>query len=93
MTHPDPAAALNGVQAGNICDRCNGRIVTGDKAAAYCTYYKREGWTIRRVWCHSCGNRTINNETEGADEAVVEAIYWSGRLVSVATVDRSSPSC
>jgi len=89
MTRPSPAAALNGVQTGNICDRCNRGIRTGDKAVAYATCYDADGWVVRRVWCDDCGSTTIGLPTNGADEAVVEAVYWSGRLVGVTTVDRS----
>ena len=39
MTRPSPAAVLNGVQCGHICDRCNRGIETGDKAVVYATYY------------------------------------------------------
>ena len=92
MNRPSPAAALNGVQVGNICDRCNRGIRTGDKAVAYATYYERGGWTLRRIWCDGCGDRAISNGTDGADEVVVEAVYWQGRLVSVNAVDRSRPS-
>ena len=89
MTRPSPAAALNGVQVGNICDRCNRGIRTGDKAVAYATYYDADGWVIRRVWCDECGSTTIGLPTDGADEVVAEAVYWSGRLAGVITVDRS----
>lgn len=90
MTRPSPAAALNGVQTGHICDRCNRGIRTGDKAVAYATYYDGDGWVVRRVMC-DCGSRTIGLPTDGADEVIVEAVYWSGRLVGVTTVDRSHP--
>jgi hypothetical protein len=92
MSRPSPAAALNGVQTGHICDRCSRGIRTGDKAVAYATYYERGGWTLRRVWCDECGDRAISNGTSGADEAVVEAVYWNTKLVSLRTVDRSRPS-
>ena len=82
MTRPSPAAALNGVQVGHICDRCNRGIRTGDKAVAYATYYERGGWTLRRVWCNGCAE-TTGLSTDGADEVVVEAVYWSGRLVGM----------
>jgi len=91
MTYPDPAAALNGVETGNICDRCNRGIRTGDMAVVYATYYDADGWVIRRVWCDDCGNREIGLPTDGADEVVVEAVYWRSRLVGVKTVDRSRP--
>ena len=89
MNRPSPAAALNGVETGNICDRCNRGIRTGDMAVVYATYYETDGWVIRRVWCDDCGNREIGLPTDGADEVVVEAVYWSGRLAGVTTVDRS----
>lgn len=91
MTRPSPASALNGVQVDHICDKCNRGIRTGDKAVAYGTYYEVDGWVLRGVWCDQCGNRTIGLETEGADQAVIEAIWWSGRLVGVTTIDRSRP--
>jgi hypothetical protein len=91
MTRPSPAAALNGVQCGHICDRCSRGIKTGDKAVAYTTYYERGGWTLRRVWCDDCGSTTIGLPTDGADEAVVEAVFWNHRLIGVTTVDRSRP--
>jgi hypothetical protein len=58
----------------------------------YATYYDTDGWLIRRSWCDDCGKTTIGLSTDGADEVVVEAIYWSGRLVSVTTVERSRPA-
>jgi hypothetical protein len=91
MNRPSPAAALNGVETGHICDRCNRRIRTGDKAVVYATYYEDDGWVIRRVWCDDCGSTTIGLPTDGADEVVVEAVYWSGRLVGVKAVCRSRP--
>ena len=91
MSHPNPAAALNKTRSGNLCDRCNRRIRTGDKAVVYATYYDADGWVIRRVWCHDCGNTTIGLPTDGADEVVVEAVYWRSRLVGVEIVDRSRP--
>lgn len=85
----NPAKALNGVKSGHICDRCNKGIRTGDKAVAYATHYDSDGWVIRRVWCDECGSREIGLPTDGADEVVVEAVYWSGRLVGIESVDRS----
>jgi len=38
MSRPDPAAALNGVGTGQICDSCNRRIQHGDKVGMYVTY-------------------------------------------------------
>ena len=90
MNRPSPAAALNGTLVGNVCDRCNGGIRTGDLVRAYGVYYEDEGWLIRRLMC-DCGSRTIGLPTDGADEVIVEAVYWSGRLVGVKTVDRSRP--
>lgn len=91
MTRQSPAAALNKTQSGNVCDQCNRQIRTGDKAVVYATHYDADGWVIRRVWCDDCGSRTIGLPTDCADEVVVEAVYWSGRLVGVTTVDRSRP--
>jgi hypothetical protein len=91
MSRLSPAAALNKTRSGNVCDQCNRRIRTGDKAVVYATHYDADGWVIRRVWCDECGNREIGLPTDGADEVVVEAVYWSGRLVGVKTVDRSRP--
>lgn len=90
MSHPSPAAALNGVQVGHICDRCNRGIRTGDLVRAYGVYYEDEGWLIRRVMC-DCGSRTIGLPTDGADEVIVEAVYWRGRLAGAKTVCRSRP--
>jgi len=91
MAHTNPAKALNSVRSGHICDRCNKRVRTGDLVRLFSTYYERGGWTLQRVWCDECGSTTIGLPTDGADEAVVEAVYWSGRLVGVTTVDRSRP--
>ncbi|SDJ57874.1 hypothetical protein SAMN05216226_105153 [Halovenus aranensis] len=91
MTRQSPAAVLNGVQVGNICDRCNKRVKTGDLVRAYATYYDADGWVVRRVWCDKCSSTTIGLPTDGADEVIVEAVYWSGRLVGAKTVDRSRP--
>jgi hypothetical protein len=91
MNRPSPAAALNGVQVGHICDCCNCRIRTGDKAVVYATYYEDEGWLVRRVWCSDCGSTTIGLPTDGADEVVIEAVFWNHRLTGVKTVDRSKP--
>jgi hypothetical protein len=43
MSHPDPAAALNGVQTGHICDSCNRQIQHGEKAGMYATWYDKTG--------------------------------------------------
>jgi len=91
MNRQSPAAALNGVETGHICDRCSRRIRTGDKAIIYATYYDADEWVIRRVWCDDRGSTTIGLPTDGADEAVLVGVYWSGRLVGVTAVDRSKP--
>ncbi|WP_436900249.1 hypothetical protein [Halovenus halobia] len=91
MTRPSPAAALNGGEIGHICDRCNKGARTGDLVRAYATHYDDGGWVIRRVWCDDCGSTTIGLPTDGADEVVVEAVYWQSRLVGVTTVDRNKP--
>ena len=91
MTRPSPAKALNSVETGHICDRCSRGIRTGDMAVVYATYYEDEGWLVRRVWCSDCGSTTIGLPTDGADEVVVEAVWWAGRLAGATTVDRSRP--
>ena len=82
-TRSNPTKALNGVQSGHICDRCNKRIRTGDLVRAYATHYDRDGWVLRRVWCEECGKTAIGEGTRGADEVIVEAVFWDHRLVSV----------
>jgi hypothetical protein len=89
VSRPDPASALNGSQTGRICDRCNRRVRTGDPVRVYATHYDDDGWVMRRLWCDDCGSSTIGAETDGADEVLVKAVYWSGRLVGVTAVDRS----
>lgn len=89
MSRSNPARALNGVQSGHICDRCNKRVRTGDLVRAYATHYDRDGWLLRRVWCDECGETTIQEETDGADEVIVEAVFWEHRLVSVKEKHRS----
>ncbi len=91
MRHPDPAAVLNGVQTGNICDSCNRGIQHGDKVSMYATYYERDGWTPRRTWCMECCPESVDPGTEGADEVIVEAVFWSHRLAGVRVKDRSLP--
>lgn len=91
MSRPNPTAALNGSQTGRICDRCNKHVRTGDPVMVYATHYDGDGWVMRRLWCDDCGDSTIGTETDGADEVVLEAVYWSGRLVSMTTTDRSWP--
>jgi hypothetical protein len=89
MSRSNPMKALNGVRSGHICDRCNKRVRTGDLVRAYATYYERDGWTLRRVSCAECGDTTIGEETDGADEVIVEAVFWDHRLVSVEVVAAS----
>ncbi len=91
MAHTNPAKALNGVRSGHICDQCNKRIRTGDLVRAYATHYDRDGWVLRRVWCDECGETTIGEETDGADEVIVEAVFWNNRLISVEERDRDLP--
>jgi hypothetical protein len=85
MSRPNPAKALNGVRSGHICDRCNKGVQTGDMVKAYATHYDRDGWVLRRVWCEDCGESTIEAEADGADEVIVEAVFWNHRLISVDT--------
>ena len=89
MSRPEPAAALSGVRTGHICDRCNKRVRTGDLVRAYATHYARDGWVLQRVWCDECGETIIREGTDGADEVIVEAVFWGHRLVSVEVRDRS----
>ena len=89
MTRSNPAKALNGTEVGHICDRCNKRVRTGDLVRAYATHYDRDGWVLRRVWCDDCGKTTIGAETDGADEAIIEAVFWKRQIVSVEVRDRS----
>jgi hypothetical protein len=89
MAHANPAKALNGVWSGHICDRCNKRVRTGELIKAYATHYERDGWMLRRLWCEECGETTIGEGTDGADEVMVEAVFWNHRLVSVEVRDRS----
>lgn len=91
MSQSNPAKALNQVRTGHTCDRCNKRLKTGDLARAYATYYKGEGWVLRRVWCDLCGETTVGDGTVGADEVIVEAVFWDHRLVSVEIRDRNHP--
>jgi len=91
MTHPDPAAALNGVQTGHICDSCNRWIQHGDKASMYATWYDEDGWTPRRTWCMRCCPDSVDPGTKGADEVIIEAVLWNHRLAGVRVKDRSYP--
>jgi hypothetical protein len=83
MSRPNPAKALNGVQSGHICDRCNKRVRTGDLVRAYATHYDRDGWLLRRVWCAECGETDIGEGTDRTDEVILESVFWDHRLVSV----------
>lgn len=89
MTVPNPARVLNHSRAGHICDACNRTVRTGDLVRGYATYGEREGWLLRRLWCEECGSTTIVRGTDGADEVVLEAVFWAHRLVGVRVVDRS----
>jgi len=91
MSRPDPAAALNGVQTGHICDSCNKQIQHGDKAGCYATFYDRGGWTPRRTWCLDCCPEEVDPGTEGADETILIGVLFSHRLVAVTVRDRSLP--
>ncbi|WP_436935447.1 hypothetical protein [Halovenus marina] len=89
MSPADPAAAMNGTRTGNICSRCNKGIRSGDLVRGYVTHYPRDGWVLRRLYCDSCGDTSIEHGTEDADEAIIEAVYWNGRLAGVETRARS----
>lgn len=87
-----PAADLNGKQVGNICDRCNRGIRTGDGICFYATYYDNTGWILRRIYCSDCGELTVSPPTADADEAVGEAVFWNYQLAGVRITDRSRPT-
>jgi len=91
MSRPDPAAAMNGTRTGHICSGCNKRVRTGALVRGYVTYYDRDEWVLRRLYCDSCGDRTIDRGTEGADEAIIEAVFWNHRLAGVCVLDRDLP--
>jgi len=91
MSRPNPVKALNGVRSGHICDRCNKCVRTGDLVRAYTTHYEQEGWMLRQVRCVECGESTLEKETDGADEAIVEALFWRHQLISVKVRDWSPP--
>ena len=40
-------------------------------------------------FCGECGESTLGEGTDGADEVIVEAVFWDHRLVSVKERDRS----
>ena len=92
MSRPDPAAALNGVGTGHICDSCNRRIQHGDKAGMYVTWYDERGWTPRRSWCYRCCPDKVEPGTDGADEAILLGVFFAHSLVSVTVRDRSRPA-
>lgn len=91
MNRPDPAAAINGTRTGHFCSRCNKRVRTGDLVRGYVTHYDHDGWVLRRLYCDSCGDTTIDRGTEGADEAIIEAVFWNHRLAGVDVLDRNPP--
>jgi hypothetical protein len=88
----DPTSALSGVQTGHICDSCNKTIQSGDIAIGYATVYEGEGWVLRRTWCEECGGSEIDVGTNGADEVLIEAVFWRHSLAAVDVLDRSRPS-
>jgi hypothetical protein len=91
MSRQDPAAAMNGVGTGHICDSCNRRINHGDEAAMYVTWYDCGGWTPRRTWCLECAPLEINTSTTDSDEAILVGVFFSSRLVGVRVRDRCRP--
>ena len=91
MRKSGPVVALSGARTGHICDACNKGVRTGDLVRAYATYYDRGGWSLRRMWCEDCGSMQIEESTEGADEVILEAVFWDHQLVSVTERDRSLP--
>lgn len=91
MSRPNPAEAINSTRTGHICDSCNKGVRTGDLVRAYTTYYESDGWVLRRLWCEDCGDATIEHGTDGADEAVIEAVFWNHRLAGVDVLDRNPP--
>ena len=91
MSRPDPAAALNGVDTGHICDRCNRRIQHGDKAGMYVTWYDEGGWTPRRTYCVECCPEEVDPGTEEADEAILLGVLFNHRLAGVQVRHRSRP--
>jgi hypothetical protein len=91
MSRPDPAAALNGIGTGHICDSCNRRIQHGDKAGMYVTWYEEGGWTPRRTWCLDCCPEEADPGTEGADEAILIGVFFSHHVAGVRVRNRSHP--
>jgi hypothetical protein len=91
MSRPDPAAAMNGVGTGHICDSCNRRIQHGDKAGIYVTWYDEGGWTPRRTWCMDCCPEEVDPGTDEADEAILLGVFFNHRLAGVKVRDRNRP--
>ncbi len=92
MSRLDPAAAMNGVDTGHICDRCNRGIEQGEKTGMYVTWYEGSGWTPRRTWCLDCCPEEVDPDTDGADEAILIGVFFSHRLAGVRVRDRSRPT-
>ena len=88
----EPKSAFSGRRVGRICDACNRGVRTGDLVRAYATYYGPDGWLLRRLWCRDCGDERIEVGTAGADEVVLEAIFWKHRLISVEILDQKPPN-
>lgn len=91
MRQSQSVMALSGARTGHICDACNKSVRTGDLVRAYATVYDGDGWTLRRLWCDECGDTSISEGTEGADEVIIEAVFWHNQLVAVEERDRSLP--
>lgn len=91
MSRLDPGTALSGARTGHICDQCNRGVRTGDLVRAYATHYAGDGWVLRRLWCEECGDTSIERGTGGADEVVIEAVFWNHRLAGVSVLDRNPP--
>lgn len=91
MSRPDPAAAMNGIGTGHICDRCSARIQHGDKAGMYVTFYDEGGWTPRRTWCLDCCPEEVDPGTDGADEAILIGVFFNHRLAEVRVHGRCRP--
>jgi hypothetical protein len=92
MSRPDPAAAMNGVGTGHICDSCNRRIQHGDKAGMYVTWMESANeWIPRRTWCLDCCPETVDPPTEGVDEAIFLGMFFAHRIVSVRVKSRCYP--
>jgi len=93
MSRPDPAAAMNGVGTGHICDQCNRRIQHGDKAGMYVTWMENANeWMPRRTWCLGCCPEEVDPGTDSADEVILVGVYFASRLVAVTVRDRSNPA-